>query len=444
MSDAPSFKMAWLSTLVGVRVDFLESAWPKARSHFPRCPTSPRRLTPLLKGLVGGPLCHIKPFTNRARACPPKSCCGSSKTSPAVTFSPHLWSAATGALPVARGLKKLLWTDVVPRLRRATLVRVLALNIDDWETVPADFALFILRLRGLRALLVSHAVYTASGVSALGVSDAVIATFISSCPRLVALQTPSPTRKPPMVEPGAAGDKEGICARDADHRDDPSAVARGVGRLKCLHLWGSGDTTLDLDVGREQDDANLPSFEAGALANLEVVELDSLSLNRVAAGLIEPALRCVASTSAMAFASTICLPCFMLAQPSTSSISLPNMIVNTGYDSMGVEDGDSEALTRLLRVRGSNLKLLDIPYTFGYDSDLLTCIGETTPLLEMLSPQNYISPHWRISRPYLDLDIIAFIAHLKRGCPNLRDVFPTSRRSWSSRCGKFSADVGSV
>ncbi|RKO89153.1 hypothetical protein BDK51DRAFT_40292 [Blyttiomyces helicus] len=80
------------------------------------------------------------------------------------------------------------------------------------------------------------------------------------------------------------------------------------------------------------------------------------------------------------------------------------------------EHGDRSE--RFLRVRGSNLKLLDIEGSAYVDNDLLICIGESSPHLELLDLGNY--PHATDRAPKLEYD--AFIAALKRRCPNLGHI----------------------
>ncbi|RKO88824.1 hypothetical protein BDK51DRAFT_51995 [Blyttiomyces helicus] len=93
----------------------------------------------------------------------------------------------------------------------------------------------------------------------------------------------------------------------------------------------------------------------------------------------------------------------------------------------------SAALQRLVRARGANLKYLDLSKIKDVDSDLLTCIAESTPRLEVLG----IVECWEIAyqgplgnRPWdlLDDDFEWYITHqhisvladLKKGCPKLR------------------------
>ncbi|RKO87003.1 hypothetical protein BDK51DRAFT_38345 [Blyttiomyces helicus] len=79
----------------------------------------------------------------------------------------------------------------------------------------------------------------------------------------------------------------------------------------------------------------------------------------------------------------------------------------------------TNGLQRLLKVRGSNLKLLDIADNLLINYDLLACIAclsRTSPLLEILHLG------YRERGRAMSVADVAFISDLKRGYPKLRNV----------------------
>ncbi|RKO85979.1 hypothetical protein BDK51DRAFT_47385 [Blyttiomyces helicus] len=103
----------------------------------------------------------------------------------------------------------------------------------------------------------------------------------------------------------------------------------------------------------------------------------------------------------------------LLKHPPLNSFTLGNMI------DFRAPPGKlfSEALQCVLRARGSALKLLRIACPKSVDADLLACIGESTPQLEILGLEGYLGHSNRIPPAQED---VAFITSLKRGCPNLK------------------------
>ncbi|RKO83531.1 hypothetical protein BDK51DRAFT_44076 [Blyttiomyces helicus] len=193
-------------------------------------------------------------------------------------------------------------------------------------------------------------------------------------------------------------------------------------------------------------------FQADALPNLEVVVLyRACSANFFAslAHLRPPLRRLVVSDCLHYLADAI--TAFLRACPSTNHLELVDIgdhYLDTGFptplqdhtpltvlrfgpgnpSSTCVEPDDTgpyyEVLKRVLRARGSNLKLLDIDESLPIDDDLLACIGEIAPLLEVLIMEGYLMKHFPTSAIRVPLAKITFIADLKRAGPNLRHVYP--------------------
>ncbi|RKO94803.1 hypothetical protein BDK51DRAFT_41225 [Blyttiomyces helicus] len=84
------------------------------------------------------------------------------------------------------------------------------------------------------------------------------------------------------------------------------------------------------------------------------------------------------------------------------------------------DDITSEALQRLLRAHGSNLKLLDLTGSSCVDDDVLACIGQSAPHLEFLDLGLYRRES-ALGRA-LTLDDVAFIAALKQRCSHIRQI----------------------
>ncbi|RKO89521.1 hypothetical protein BDK51DRAFT_37844 [Blyttiomyces helicus] len=307
---------------------------------------------------------------------------------------------------------------------RASLVRIFALELNDGD-LPEDFSDFVPRIRGLHAFS-----------SRLIPSVAATAAMLCSCPHLIALDIPIPM----LTHRGE--DEDPILAFSG--AVNLPAVARAAARLKCLRLSERRRsptdlifcTTLILSLGAplvelptdyskcEGPDPYIPPFGADALPNFEILEL------------LLAFLRACPTITHLDLSSAFDIPDATLALLQTQP-PLTVLIANS-YTSTGLE--------HCLRVRGSNLNILDISGSTCVDADLLACIAETTPLLESLDLRDCLGPPSR----FFTLEDLRFIESLKRGCSNLCYVGLRTKPHWaSSRLSelealieRFLADLG--
>ncbi|RKO85226.1 hypothetical protein BDK51DRAFT_44566 [Blyttiomyces helicus] len=293
---------------------------------------------------------------------------------------------------------------------RAASVRILELDIEDWRDLTVEFARFVHRRPGLRALIVRHG-YTAVE----GATFAVIARVLSSCSNLVVLETAAPVSTPRIFEPNATGSGYEDAALDAGPGLDLDAVMRGVGRLKCLRLSapyngrpadvGEGTACrvgIDRDDGREAP----PTWtEVDTLPNLEIVEFDQADIGILSTSLvnIRPPLR----RAVLIDSCSLSLQALLHACPFTKHLKIlspasysfkpeilaplqdhqPLTILRFGptekgvfYDAWDDYRLSSEIFQRVMRAQRSSLKLLDIEEDIPIDEDLLAWIGASAPL----------------------------------------------------------------
>ncbi|RKO85000.1 hypothetical protein BDK51DRAFT_37893 [Blyttiomyces helicus] len=334
------------------------------------------------------------------------------------------------------------------RAERPALVRILELKIEDWQPVHVQFARFVPRLVGLRALIVAPTRPTltfnpnSEGLTEsnepLRVTTDVIVQFLVSCPNLVVLVTEAPAVTPKISDVGA----EGRGDEDGFNRD---AVRSGIGRLKCLRLSEDSDEyfgspadgsfyklliqsdeapPLELNVtGRS--DCGIGSLSLGPpLPNLEVFKSWEGDIDFVIALLLGPPsqpsrlLRACPSIDQLQLYDYDfdCILATLQDHPLLTVLSL-----QTNSD-MRVP---SEPLQRFLHSHGQNLKILDISYEFSTTDSLLACIADTAPRLERLCLTEHPGMSFTRTKS-IKLSDMAFIANLKIGCPNLRQVYHSS------------------
>ncbi|RKO90844.1 hypothetical protein BDK51DRAFT_41430 [Blyttiomyces helicus] len=336
------------------------------------------------------------------------------------------------------------------RTIRAATVRTLELRVADWRVLE-DFASVIPELRRLRA-------FTAGDEDdmgdMIGPSVAVIASLLSSCLRLEVLDMPTSFFTTQTLNLDAERGVDGDLALAMSQGLDFAAVARGVRRLKCFRL------SIEPCPPEEVRFRNLLIRSEGA----PLVEL-RLECHVLAPSLItiRPPLRRVALGDEICDSHYL-LPALLLACPSITDLDLSSArqitdatlaqphdhpplthlrLNNTSVDWDETREYTLNGLQHYVRVRGSNLRLLDVSDNSFTTDDLLACaacLAQTTPLLEILGLRK---PRLRPA-PAPSLSDVAFLADLKRGCRNLRNVelgFSMTRAQMAEQTRQFLAEI---
>ncbi|RKO94062.1 hypothetical protein BDK51DRAFT_41671 [Blyttiomyces helicus] len=366
-------------------------------------------------------------------------------------------------------VSKRIWTHVVVRTRatleqpidcsrasaarseRAVLVRSFEIFTDlRGLNVSEDFVRFVPQLRGLRAFIARSNPF-------LDLPVAAVAALLSSCPHLVVvdiivpqyiLRSESESETETEVDDdedeefdedvegngdnyAAWDDEEALEAKEADEGDD-SEVALSAG---CLENGGDDprrayafleDTTFR---ARSFGSAicffgllpeAIPQLVIAALPSLEILEITNEKCEVFFASLIKirPPLRHL-DLSDMCFDSQNEFAALPRACPSVTELDI----------------------TSSLSIPETTLALLDIAryLTSCVDDDLLACIAESTPQLEFLNLREYFD--YGLAPTVVD---VAFIADLKRGCPNLRTVELNISRDFypDEKALQFVTDLG--
>ncbi|RKO85020.1 hypothetical protein BDK51DRAFT_49978 [Blyttiomyces helicus] len=228
--------------------------------------------------------------------------------------------------------------------------------------------------------------------------------LLSSCPHLVVLETSMSDKVPTIFKQATAWDEDRRAALRSTHGIDLDAVASADSMLYKLLMLSIGPPLVKLvSSGPPMD---LPGFEADDLTNLEVAELASAVLPRPVRPARHP-LRKRRPTRRLAAFMPIHRPSQALLYQPPADIQPPS------------QPSRVEALKRHLRVRGSNLKVLDLDRSYAHriDDAFLACIHESAPQLEVLGIMRFVD-----CRTPPALANVAFIADFKRACPNLRRV----------------------
>ncbi|RKO92224.1 hypothetical protein BDK51DRAFT_46918 [Blyttiomyces helicus] len=248
--------------------------------------------------------------------------------------------------------------------QRAAIVRVLELDDVDWAQIAEDdFTEFIPHLKGLRALAVldepeKHRPPTV----------AAIATILLSCPHLVALHTPIPRlahrwmKGEPPLESIAGFDK--------------MVVARGVAKLKSLHLAG-----FESRHPRAED---LPNWDV-QLEGYYYRLLDKIKDVAV------PLRRVTFSPT-----SELCIPLDNAIRDENLDVLWrhpPLTFLRISLPQQAVCLLTEDHLEQILRARGSNLEILDLSSICFVDPAFLVHIAASVSRHKILFLESYLTLH---------------------------------------------------
>ncbi|RKO84741.1 hypothetical protein BDK51DRAFT_29126, partial [Blyttiomyces helicus] len=329
-------------------------------------------------------------------------------------------------------LQKFTYCTRISHAQRASFVRVLELRFGAWIRFPGSGLEELAPcLRGLREFVAADWI-TPKDHRGFGPRVSTIAAFLCSCPDLVVLSIPTPqTRHGGEDWVGTMGGEEKPLDLDAM-------------RFLTLLLESVRAPLVELSL-RYMRWSLEPRIDAASLRNLDTLEILDTASSSFADILNElrPPLRRLVAHCDMFPAQSRTLS-VLRSLPSithlelTSEHAFPNSTLalleqHTPLTFLGIHyrnrsprkpppEGSftSQDLQRFLRVRGSNLKVLDLCYSVPIDDQLLACIALSCPRLECLGIQSYWAHR---GKPHLlPFKKVAVIANLKRGCPNLRHV----------------------
>ncbi|RKO87488.1 hypothetical protein BDK51DRAFT_43293 [Blyttiomyces helicus] len=347
----------------------------------------------------------------------------------------------------------------VSRAKHAAIVRTREFRFNRWHLhARSDFAFLVPELRGLRQFVAGDRLVS-KALKLSGPYISIVALFLTSCPGLVALDVPAPCG---YMENFREDEGEDLVLA-SKYGFKLKAAISAIGKLKHLRLVGPDfpsrrflrlllrsvtSRLVELSLTNIQWPSSFEGpqgMDATSLRNLEVLEVINTRCNFLTASLIElhPPLRRLVLYS-YCF-SALCEKLPLLPSPPSithlepvSSLAIPDAalvlldqhpplrFLGIHYHALSPRKSlppgtfTSKDLQRFLRIRGSNLKVLDLCYTVPVDDALLACIVQYCPLLEGLGIQR----HWAYIRKQhlLPLKKVAFIEDLKRACPNLRYV----------------------
>ncbi|RKO89926.1 hypothetical protein BDK51DRAFT_40914 [Blyttiomyces helicus] len=342
--------------------------------------------------------------------------------------SERLWTHVVVSSPhMVRSFTNTIGKGGASATKLATTVRTLKQEFFDWEAMD-DFAGVVHRLEGLRLFATYWRVVDfpyPRQLTLFGPPISVVVTaLLLSCPRLEVLSIPAPSLTPGSwgsdsdsdsdLDTERESDSDSDSNGDVDEDEDWDLTGLRVAGRRCSagELWFQNLLLRSVgplvELGLESDDPEhplaVPDTEAITLPNLEIVEAKGCvtSLFPSLINIQHPLRRLVLAADSMlllrlGFGTSDCGP---MRQPIFTS----------------------NGLQHFLRVRGSNLTLLNIADNMFAVKDLLgcvTCIGQTAPLLETLILQ---TPRSGWHGDSFGLEKVAFLRDLKRGCPNLRHV----------------------